>query len=39
LAGYALGVLISAAITVVSGLVLAYIGFQVYRGIQRLSSQ
>jgi hypothetical protein len=39
LAGYALGVLISAAITVVSGLVLAYIGFQVYRGIQRLSSK
>ena len=39
LAGYALGVLISAAITVVSGLVLAYIGFQVYRGVQRLSSQ
>jgi hypothetical protein len=38
LAGYALGVLISAAITVVSGLVLAYIGLQVHRAIQRLSS-
>jgi hypothetical protein len=39
MAGYAIGVLVSLAITVVSGLVLAYIGFQVYRGIQRLSSQ
>jgi hypothetical protein len=39
LAGYAIGVLLSLAVTVISGLVLAYIGFQVYRGIQRLSSQ
>jgi len=39
LAGYAVGVLLSLAVTVVSGLILAYIGFQVYRGIQRLSSQ
>jgi hypothetical protein len=38
MAGYAIGVLVSLAITVVSGLILAYIGFQVYRGIQRLSS-
>jgi len=39
LAGYAITLLFSLAVTVVSGLVLAYIGFQVYRGIQRLSSQ
>jgi hypothetical protein len=39
LAGYALTLLFSLAITVVSGIVFAYVGFQVYRGIQRLSSQ
>ncbi|WP_197739927.1 hypothetical protein [Mycolicibacterium sp. P9-64] len=39
LAGYAITLLFSLAVTVVSGLVLAYIGFQVHRGIQRLSSQ
>lgn len=39
LAGYAVMLLLSLAVTVVSGLALAYIGFQVHRGIQRLSSQ